>query len=731
MPQMARQRSREFLAIAPQFQLGSLVTESFHPVTANLSEVAGQDAAEGLRLLFEVDQDVLRVYREFAASGRARVLAEEALSRLRAGGRLFFTGCGSTGRLSIQLDSIWRDHWRRAGVPGPFPHGCGASPDGPHPEVEPSHLKVEPSHPEAEPSHPEAEPSHLKAEPSHPEAEPSHLKAEPSHPEAEPSYLKVEPSHPEAEPSHLKAERSHPGAEPSHPEAEPSHPEVERSPASADGPHARAGVPGPVPHGCGASPGVMTGTVKPPRRWEDRTFSVMAGGDFALIKSVEGFEDFTQFGRRQIADLGVGPEDMVFAITEGGETSFVIGTAWQGVDACAKVVFVYNNPDEALRDTVRRSREVLDDPRIEKLNLTTGPMAVSGSTRMQATTIQQLVLLTVLEIVARELAGEDSDGVEARTLAGLEAALADLGSPEVLAPLAALVDLEAGVYRSGKRNNYFADALGIDVLTDTTERSPTYCTPPFRKYDDREAAESWAFLYVPQPDAPSAWRHILRREPRCVEWPEALVREMVPPEKAGRTVEVLRRIGEQELMRFRIGLDGIGDRPLGPGHAAVGVLGPGEGLDGFVGGQLAKARASGAAAGLISFGSAPAFEGVRVSVPLPEVDLRLGAVTRATVKMLLNALSTCTMVRLGRVMGNVMVWVVPSNLKLIDRSIRYVQRLTGLDYEPACDLVHEAIEYVEPRMSSDRTYPPVVELVVTRVREGLTNEEAEARLARR
>ena len=45
--------------------------------------------------------------------------------------------------------------------------------------------------------------------------------------------------------------------------------------------------------------------------------------------------------------------------------------------------------------------------------------------------------------------------------------------------------------------------------------------------------------------------------------------------------------------------------------------------------------------------------------------------------MLLNALSTCTMVRLGRVLGNRMIWVVPSNLKLIDRSTRYIRDLAG------------------------------------------------------
>jgi len=72
----------------------------------------------------------------------------------------------------------------------------------------------------------------------------------------------------------------------------------------------------------------------------------------------------------------------------------------------AKVYFVYNNPDEVLREHVQRSREVIDEPRIEKINLTTGPMGITGSTRMQATTIQLCVLLTVLEMALRELMRE-------------------------------------------------------------------------------------------------------------------------------------------------------------------------------------------------------------------------------------------------------------------------------------------------------------------------------------
>ena len=63
---------------------------------------------------------------------------------------------------------------------------------------------------------------------------------------------------------------------------------------------------------------------------------------------------------------------------------------------------------------------------------------------------------------------------------------------------------------------------------------------------------------------------------------------------------------------------------------------------------------------------------VAVLVPVPKTDFLLDGVTRVAVKTTLNTLSTCTMVRLGRVMGNYMIWVVPSNLKLIDRSTIFI-----------------------------------------------------------
>jgi hypothetical protein len=120
--------------------------------------------------------------------------------------------------------------------------------------------------------------------------------------------------------------------------------------------------------------------------------------------------------------------------------------------------------------------------------------------------------------------------------------------------------------------------------------------------------------------------------------------------------------------------------------------------------------------------------GLTVALEVPDTPFLLDPLTRIGVKMLLNALSTCTMVRLGRVLGNRMIWVVPSNLKLVDRSTRYIRDLAGVSYEDACRTLFEVIEYVEPRRRSGRAYPAPVGVATMRLRHGLSLEAAEGRL---
>ena len=304
----------------------------------------------------------------------------------------------------------------------------------------------------------------------------------------------------------------------------------------------------------------------------------MAGGDYALIKSVEGFEDFAPFGRKQIADLGVSAGDVVFAITEGGETSFVIGTAWQGLEAGARVFFVYNNPDDVLRAHVRRSREVIDEPRIEKVNLTTGPMAITGSTRMQATSIELLAMLTVLEMALRELLAADG-AARAGRRAGRRRARGDAArrSTRVHAELSAERlrgaarapgrDRRADLPEPARGRRTSPSALGVDVLTDTTERSPTFCTPSFRKWDDDGGRRVVGVPVHGRGDhrrgvaAPAA-----AASPRRSSGREDELRALLDEEAAERQGAMLREIGRRELLRFRIGLDGLAHRPVRAGR---------------------------------------------------------------------------------------------------------------------------------------------------------------------
>ncbi|MEC8839107.1 MAG: N-acetylmuramic acid 6-phosphate etherase, partial [Candidatus Neomarinimicrobiota bacterium] len=50
-------------------------------------------------------------------------------------------------------------------------------------------------------------------------------------------------------------------------------------------------------------------------------------------------------------------------------------------------------------------------------------------------------------------------------------------------------------------------------------------------------------------------------------------------------------------------------------------------------------------------------------------------------KLALNMISTATMVRLGKIYGNLMVDLMAVNEKLVDRGIRIIQDLTNLNYE--------------------------------------------------
>src|SRR5690606_23923128 len=102
----AHDKTKAFLEIAPQFQLGHLVTESFHPDTHKLSQLVKEDVAAAHRLLQQVDRKALEQMR--AKEKALWQMAQDIQDTLRSGNKVFMVGCGATGRLSLVLETLFR-----------------------------------------------------------------------------------------------------------------------------------------------------------------------------------------------------------------------------------------------------------------------------------------------------------------------------------------------------------------------------------------------------------------------------------------------------------------------------------------------------------------------------------------------------------------------------------------------------------------------------------------------
>ncbi|MDY0170267.1 MAG: hypothetical protein RBS80_27230 [Thermoguttaceae bacterium] len=466
---------------------------------------------------------------------------------------------------------------------------------------------------------------------------------------------------------------------------------------------------------------------------EDAVLSLMAGGDYALIRSVEGFEDSTDLGRFQLTRAGVGPGDVVVAVTEGGETSFVIGTAWQGLQAGANVFFVYNNPTDVLHRHVERSRAVIDEPRITKIDLYTGPMAIAGSTRMQATTAELLAVGAALELalsrlLARWLAPEElrQAGIPVRSAGDYSVLFAglieQLRLPQNVDAIAGMIAWEESLYGSGGLVTYLTDRFLIDVLTDTTERAPTFRLPPFRKAGDTTAVPSWAFVKNPCCTTEEAWGRVLRRPPRGIDWPASVYQSL---DVAPSLRDCPPRLDNAEIYRFQIGNEPDASRyEVEPSGLAMILVGNETAHRGPRRALMDEAFASWAPrftkTAVLAVGPARpdchAGDVFHVGCELPASTLDLWH--RLAVKLALNLMSTATMARLGRVEGNYMSRVETTNKKLVDRGTRLVSHLAGVDYETACYALHEAMHLVAEREQTTRDAPSPVTVAVERLRNG-------------
>lgn len=516
-PKTAKESADHFLQIASQFRLGELPTESRHPLTKTLSQLAASDLESALRLLSQVELEALD--RAFAGhEDDVRALSQTMAATWAGGGRVFFCGCGATGRLSVSLEALYRKEALACGYDA------------------------------------------------------------------------------------------------------------------------------------------------------DRVVSFIAGGDYALVRSIENFEDHPEYGALQLRDLGFKDGDLLVATTEGGETPFVIGATLEAASiSSVQPWFLFCNPHDSLMG-LDRCRSIFDHKHVRWVSLPTGPMALAGSTRLQASTV--LMLAAGSALFAAASGGDAWALVEEfrRTLKGSDFS--------VLAPL---IEREAEAYAKGNRCLHSADEHAITVLTDTTERSPTFSIAPFENEFASGDRLAWTYLTIPSVTRPDhAWDKILMRPMRPLTWKSVAGKydASVMPGFDFSQQTVLRR-------RMRAGA------PL-----VFSVEAMGGALHLSIGGR---------------------------SATLPVSASRL--TEHLILKCALNMCSTLVMGRLGRFESNLMLYVKASNNKLIDRAIRYVRLLLedrGLSrsYEDVCHALFEVRLTLDPEDS-----------IVLRTLEKLTSRDSQGRIA--
>lgn len=102
-------KTKAFLEISSQFKLGHLVTESFHHKTTNLSQLVSHDVKRALKVLQEVDREAIDLLKK--KNTDLWKLAQDIQETLTSGHKVFMCGCGATGRLSLVLETLYRQKY--------------------------------------------------------------------------------------------------------------------------------------------------------------------------------------------------------------------------------------------------------------------------------------------------------------------------------------------------------------------------------------------------------------------------------------------------------------------------------------------------------------------------------------------------------------------------------------------------------------------------------------------
>ncbi len=113
----------------------------------------------------------------------------------------------------------------------------------------------------------------------------------------------------------------------------------------------------------------------------DVVVGLIAGGERAFVKAVEGAEDSRELGKADLEAIGLTQKDLVVGIAASGRTPYVLGGLAYANSLGCKTAAISCNPGSTVGKEARLAIEVAP-----------GPECLTGSTRLKAGTAQKLIL---------------------------------------------------------------------------------------------------------------------------------------------------------------------------------------------------------------------------------------------------------------------------------------------------------------------------------------------------
>ncbi len=405
--------------------------------------------------------------------------------------------------------------------------------------------------------------------------------------------------------------------------------------------------------GCGAS-GRLAVLLK--QLWElynpnstKQIIAVSSAGDISLIKAVEQFEDNAEFGIQQLLQLGYTKNDLVIGLSASGESPFILAAVSYAATISNQIPWlVFNNPTKSL--LARNPQHILTNPNIQSLELDIGPMALTGSTRLQATTAMQIAL-------GLALCSKDTN---------IEKQINDIYKLIKAVPLSKISPITKYEAQLFKQNHYIMyrtdnSLIGFSMLADITERAPTFNLAPFENLMDNNPVFSTFYLsLINASTTAEAWQVLLSQEPICLEWKGFPTTSRYYINGFDLSNNSFRKTGSYLPM---------------PQHSET-WLPQNDML-------------------LINL------DHLTLQLPIPQDYLAKTLIY----KLYLNSHSTLLMGINNYFEGNMMLSLKPSNFKLIDRAIRYSQFILRIkyqleiDYKTIAAIVFNEIEQLLPNQS--------------------------------